>query len=159
MKLLFKIILFAIFFNISTLMVAAMNIFPAGTILYGDVIYNATDPNHLPSADTMFSNLINNTEIPIIGHVGQIGFAALVLLIFGVGIVLTWITKDPKIIAAMLVGTLFYMMYCNSKSFIENLSKNTGPLTGYIVLMVSLGVIILFLITLMDYLTTQSNEE
>lgn len=159
MKLLFKIILFAIFFNISTLMVAAMHIFPAGTILYGDVIYNADDPNHLPSADDMFSNLINNTQIPVIGHIGKIGFTSLLLVIFGVGIALTFITKDPKIIASMLVGTLFYMMYCNSTSFIENMSKSTGPLTGYIVLMISLGIIILFLITLMDYLTTQSNEE
>jgi len=159
MKLLYKIIFFAIFFNISALMVTAMNIFPAGTVLYGDMLYNAKDPSQVPSANTMFSNLIANTDIPIIGHIGTIGFTALLATLFGIGIVITAVTKDPKIIAALVVGTLFYTMYCNSKSLFENMSKNLGPITGYIVLMVGLGILITFLITTIDYLTYQSEGD
>lgn len=161
MKLLFKIILFMIFFNISALMITAMNIFPAGTTLYGDVTYDATDPNHVPSAEEMFTKLMGGMNNPIIpGVSGSLNtYTAVLFAIVTFGIAITIITKDAKLVAAAILATVFVIMFANSKTLFENLAKGATPVVGYLSLMIGLGVLIIFIITTMDYVSTQSNEE
>jgi len=158
MKLLFKIILFMIFFNISALMITAMNIFPAGTTLYGDAVYDAKDPNHIPSAEDMFSNLLTNMNNPIISGLG-ITYTAIMFAIVTFGIVVSFLTKDAKLVATGIIATVFVIMFANSKALFENMLKSTSNIVGYLALMIGVGVLIIFVITAMDYVTAQSNEE
>lgn len=157
MKFIFKIILFAIFFNISAVMIASTNFFP--NTLYGDATTYGLDPEHPetnPTPEVMFTRLITNSngEAATLWGV-TLTFSAIMGTIALLAIGAAIATKSTTPVALGLVGVLFTVMYANSKNSFDSIMANLDSVTWYLGLMVGLGVLIMFVIALMDYASGQ----
>lgn len=157
MKLLFRIVLFMLFFNIAAFMVSAMNIFPNS--LYGDAThYNLDDPTNLPTPEQMFDNLLLNNRMEITKIIGfDLEWNIIIGGILVVVAAVAALTHSSGIISIGFTATMFVFMYTNSKSLFDGLAADMGHMTGYIALMLGLGVFVLVIITIMDYASGQTS--
>jgi len=168
MKIFLDFTIFFVFFNIALFMIAAIGFFPY--TVYGDATtykydpndpnYDMNDPNKIPSADKIFDNLLGNFNnlfgIPLIPGLGNVlTFGLLTTIIFGVGVGLVWITKQTTIIAVTLFIYIFLLMYANSRNSIDAIAHSLDSSVLYILAMFGVGMLIFFVIGIMDYLSSQ----
>lgn len=165
MKFLFNAVLFLIFFNIGAFMIASIGFFPS--VIYGDLVGDTwgTDlenPNTLPTPTTVFNNLLKNSQgeafsVGVGSEQTTISFWMVTVGILGLAVALTFITKSPQIVAVVIVGAVFYFMYWNSKRSLESLAGNLDANVQYVALMVGIGMLVVIVLTVMDYLSGQSS--
>ena len=156
MKLLFKIILFLIFFQIATFFVAYSNFFP--NTIYGDVTSygDLSDPSSLPTAEVMFNRIVLNAGetveiLPRIELTWGVLMGSIVLITIGLGA----LTRSPIIVTLGLISTMFLFMYNNSKDSIAGITQNMDVSVQYFVLMIGIGILVVIILTIMDYASGQ----
>jgi len=162
MRLIFKIVIFFLFFNMACFFVASTNFFP--TTFYGDIIsddsYNLDDPNNLPSPDDMFTAFITNSVTGDVANIAGVQFTfgyilgGLILVGFGA----SFLTRSTTPIAFMIIGVVFTTMWANSKRVLDSLVADMGGSVQYLVLMFAVGVLILFVITIVDLASGQRSS-
>lgn len=159
MKKIFIILLWMIFFNVATFAVAALHIFPYS--LWGDATtYGLDDPNELPTPEQLFERLVTNTNGSIAKLLGQeLRFNHIIVAMAGIGAIVAIATTSMAPFVVGLVGSLFVLMYSNSKTVFDQIASNLGGVTFYIILMIGLGILILFILTAMDYAAGQVSSE
>lgn len=156
MKKIFLIVLFMVFFNISAFLVASVGIFP--NTLYGDAFYNIEDTETLPTEQEMFGRLLENTYTERYELLGiSLGFWEIMSALAVASIAIAIATKSTAPIAIALVGVMFGVMYMNSRSLFDQITGGLDGSVQYLVLMVGVGILILFVITAMDYAAGQSS--
>lgn len=146
--------MFAIFFNISAVLVAWTGFFP--NALWSDAFGIGTDPEQLPTANNVFTILVTKPT----GEIAKLwGYNLTISVIMGTiaafSLGVSIVTKQTSVIAMGLVGYLFWTMYSNSKGIFQEIIADLGGSAYYIALMISLGIAIMFVITLMDYAAGQ----
>lgn len=159
MKKIFLFLFFMIFFNIAAFAVSSMNIFPHS--IYGDAThYDLSDSDDLPTAETVFQRLVTNTGGDIAEFMGvELTFSAVILGMATLGGIIAVATKSMIPFVVGLIGSLFVLMYSNSRSIFDQIMGNLGGSVQYLVLMIGVGVLLLFVITAMDYAAGQSSGE
>lgn len=165
MKIMFKFLLVMILFNISSILVAASGFF-GENVLYGDIV--SDDPNEIISIENVMDNLFRKVDgslpsidIPVLSKIiGVIEFswATITVSIFAFAIAVGIITKStPTVIPAALVGSIFLLMWVNSKDVFDEMVAGLDNLVLYIVLMIGVGFFFVALIAIMDYLSGQQS--
>lgn len=155
MRLIPDMILFAVFFNIAAVFVAATGFFP--NTLYGDAFHIGTDASNLPAAEILWNAFVLTPGGTIISLWGnsltfKVVMALGVVLAVGIG----FLTKGTNTIAMALVGYVFFTMYTNSKTLFDTMLSNMDSIVQYLALMVGVGVLIMFVILMMDYASGQA---
>ena len=163
MKFLFKIILFLIFFQIALFFVAYTNFFP--NTIYGDVTHygDLSDPDNLPNAETMFNRIVLNAgEEAYLVDVGPIQYnltwGDLMIGIVAITIAVGALTRSPVLVTLLLICTMFLFMYNNSKDSIQGITENMHVSVQYFVLMIAVGVLVVIVLTIMDYAAGQRSS-
>lgn len=163
MKFLFNVVLFLIFFNVAAFMVASIGFFHNG--IYGDLMLgdDMETSSGLPDAETFFNRLLENSQgdafsFGIGTETFTISFSMVTIGIIGLAIALAFFTKSPQIVAVIIVVAVFYFMYWNSKRSLESLAGNLDGNVQYIVLMCGIGMLVVIVLTVMDYLSGQSSS-
>lgn len=147
-------------FSIAAVAIAYTGFFGANT-LYGDIV--SDDPNELLSTENTLQSLwydpvddrLPGFDIPLIGRIEfswtflTIGMLAFALLIGRV------MHATPSVIAAAVVGSIFLLMYTNSKKAFESIYGTMDPVALFIVLMIGVCFFFFIIITIMDYLSGQ----
>jgi hypothetical protein len=160
-KFIFKVIFFMIFFNLAAFFIAYTGFFP--NTIYGDVMYSDSldNPNELPTAEGMFMNLVTNTNggianfsVPILGEV-TLTFAGVIGLFTAVGAVIAIATHSMIPIVTALIGIMFTVMYSNSKSLFDAMITDLGGAAQYLMLIFGVGMLIMIILTIMDYAAGQ----
>lgn len=157
----FKFLFFMILFNVAAIMVAASSFF-GENVLYGDIV--SDNPDELISTEAVLENLFRNVDgslpgvdIPVIGRF-EFSWATITIGIFAFAIAVGFITKStPTVIPAALVGSIFLLMWVNSKEVFDEMVGGMDSIVLYIGLMVGVGFFFLVLITIMDYLSGQDS--
>jgi len=142
--------MFMVFFNIAAMFIAYTNFFP--NTLYGDTLGVGDDPANLKTAESVFTTLSGG--VTFFGY--ELSFVVIMsgLIIFSIGVGV--FTKSGPIGLAMgLVGFLFVTMWTNSKQALDSISGSMDSSISYIMLMIGVGILIMFVITLMDYAAGQ----
>lgn len=159
MKLLYKFLLFAIFFNMGLFFISYINFFPC--TFYGDVTtYGLENAENLPTAETMFTRLITNLNGEVASFAGfhlTFGFITGTLIVIGLGA--SFLAQSTTPIALLLVGSLFTIMWANSKRVIDSLTSGLDSSVNYLILMVAVGVLIVFIIEIADVASGQRSAD
>lgn len=161
MKILFKIIMFMVFFNLAAFLVAATGFFHGNT-LYGDVTvynpedenYDLSDPYKLPTPEQMFDKLISGG--PKVGPYDISWNFIIFTLIIATGVVGA-LLRSTVLVSIALVITLFFM-FNNSQTLFRSIAGNMDASVMYIGLMIGIGVFIIVVLTIMDYAAGQSSS-
>lgn len=159
MKFFFMVILFVVFFNISAFLIAATGFFPA--TLYGDVVtYDLNDPDNLPSPETMLNRLITNggDVIKIVPGVFELRWDVLMGSIVAITIALGALTRSTIPVTLGLITTMFLFIYNNSKNTLSAMTQSMDATVQYIVLMLAVGILIIIVLTIMDYAAGQHSS-
>lgn len=157
MNIMFNFLLFMVLFNISAVAIASTEFFGECT-LYGDIVGREPgdiieDLWHDPVDDNLPGFGIN---LPMFGEVAIFSWATLTASILIVSVAIGAITKStPTVIPAGIVGTVFLLMYTNSKNTFEAIIGNQGEFALYIGAMIGVGFFFMALIVIMDYLSGQ----
>lgn len=143
-------------FQVAALFIASTGFFP--NALYSDAFNIGEDPENLKTADQVFAALIADPvtkgPIKILGNsVG--GFTALVIILVTIGGVAVAVTKQASMLSIPIIGLLFYSMWANSRTVFESLASGLDSSVNYLIIMIGLGMLIMFVITLLDYLSGQ----
>lgn len=169
MKLLYKFVFFMVFFNITAGLVASLNIF--SDCLYSDV-YGQIDPDdpnsiqNISATDAVLENIWTNQitgigfTVPVLNiYIGlTFSWVELTIGLFAVCLFIGYFTKTtPVAITIALIGSIFYFMYVNSKGVFTEITDSMDLRVGYIVLMIGIGVLLLIIITIMDYISGQQS--
>lgn len=159
MKKIFLFLFFMIFFNIAAFAVSSMNIFPYS--IYGDAThYDLSNSDDLPTAEIMFQRLVTNTNGSVAKFMGvELTFSTVILGMATLGGIIAIATKSMTPFVVGLIGSLFVLMYSNSRLIFDQITGNLGGSVQYLVLMIGVGVLILFVITAMDYAAGQSSGD
>lgn len=164
MKIMFKFILFMVLFNVAAVMIATTGFF-GENVLYGDIV--SDDPDNLAAPETVIENLwrkpIDNSlpsfTIKILGKETDIVVFNWVTLTIGIFVLCLLIGRimhaTPSIVAAGVVGSVFLLMYVNSKKLFDSITASMDSSVNYIVLMIGIGFMFLVIITIMDYISGQ----
>jgi len=149
----FRFVLFAALFNIALIFIASTGWFGTNT-LYGDTF---VDVDEQTTAEALFNIMVlkpAGTTPSLFGV--ELTFTGLMVGLIGASVVVGFLTKSGlAIISVGLVGYLFIALYANSTEAFYKITNNLGSSVTYLVLMVGLGVLIMFVITLMDYASGQ----
>lgn len=170
MKLIFHFLLFAILFNIASITIAATGFF-GSNVLYSDLV--SDDPNELISAEEVMEKLFTDPitddvpglsiSIPFIKDnidISILSWATLTTGILTICFVLGFVTKStPTIVPAGIVGSIFLLMYANSRSIFDEIQSNLHNITEYVILMVAFCFLYFVIIAIMDYISGQSSGE
>lgn len=164
MKTMFYILLFMVLFNIAAVAVASTNFF-GSNVLYGNIVSDdPTQPLSAPEVvlESLWRNPVDNSlpsyTIPYL----NIGLAVFSWSFLTIGIFLFALLigrvmhATPSIIAAAMVGSIFLLMYTNSKSVFEQITGSLDPIANYLVLMIGVAFFFIALITIMDYISGQN---
>lgn len=159
MKFFFKIILFMIFFNVACFFVAFTQFFP--NTIYGDIFVYGNDlsnPASLPTAETVFNRIIMNggETFKLAGY--EITWSVLMGSIVAITILVGALTRSTIVVTIGLISTMFLFIYNNSKNSLQSITQNMDVSAQYFVLMLSLGVLIIIIITIMDYASGQQSS-
>jgi len=141
--------MFMIFFNIAAMFIAYTDFFP--NTLYGDTL-GVGEPADMKTAESVFTTLSGGATL--FGY--ELSFAVIMggLILFSVGVGI--FSKSGVIGLAMgLIGFLFVTMWTNSKQALDSITANMDSSVSYLILMVGVGILIMFVITLMDYAAGQ----
>jgi len=152
-----KIVIFMVMFNIAAFLIAATGFFPYS--IYGDATnnYDLDDPSNLHSPETMFNQIILNAGETFTLAGFEITFGVLMGSIVIIAIGIGALTRSTIPITLGLLSTMFLFMYNNSKTAFDQIMTHLDETAGYIGLMLGLGVLILFVIVIMDYAAGQKN--
>jgi len=142
--------MFLIFFNIAAALIAYTDFFP--NTLYGDALDIGDNPISTDTAYTVFSNI--GAAIPFLDYKLSFGIIMGVLLLFMISVG-KYTNSGLQGMAAGLVAFLFVAMWANSKQALDSIIGSMDSSISYIVLMISVGILIMFVITLMDYAAGQ----
>lgn len=165
MKMFFKIVMFLVFFNLAAFFVAATGFFDEEATFYGDVFKDIDDrdledPDNLPNATTVMERiLLNGLEeitIPVINF--TLNWWAIIGGIIVFAIIVGYFTHSMAPIALGFVSSVFVLMFNNSQSMMLGITQNMHQVTQYIVLMIGVGVLIIIILTLMDYASGQASS-
>lgn len=167
MRIQFQILIFAVFFNIALFFIAATGFFPytfygdATTYDVDDPEYDINDPDKLPSADEMFNRLAYNTvEGKLASYAGvDLTYGVIIVGIVGLSLLIGAITKSSSAVSLLLVGSLFTLMWANSKRIIDSLVSGLDTSVNYLVVMFLLGMMISFVILLYDTASGQKSTK
>jgi len=150
-----------VFFNLAAFFVAYTNFFD--TTIYGDITTygDLSDPNSLPSAETMINRIMLNggdtvVLVPILEL--ELTWGVLMGSIMAITIALGAITRSPVIITLGLISTMFLFIYNNSKNSLAAITQNMDVGAQYLVLMLGVGMLIIIVLTIMDYAAGQRSS-
>ena len=168
MKTIFYILLFMVLFNIAAIAVAYTNFF-GSDVLYGDLV--SDDPTRpLDAPDIILEKLwfdpvvggsprftINVPFTDISLDVVVFSWSMLTIGMLGFALAIGKIMHaTPSIIAAAMVGSIFLLMYTNSKKIFESIVGGSDAIAWYLVAMFGVAFFFIALITIMDYLSGQN---
>ena len=162
MKFLFKVILFMVFFNLAAFFVAYTNFFD--TTIYGDITVYGDDlsnPDNLPSAETIINRIMLNggDTVVLVPYLElELTWGVLMGSIMGITIALGAITRSPVIVTLGLISTMFLFIYNNSKNSLTAITQNMDVGAQYLVLMLGVGMLIIIVLTIMDYAAGQRSS-
>jgi len=160
LKKIYVIIFFLVFFNIFSFLFAIggpLNIFPYsyGT---GNPSYNITTGDNMSS-----QQVAENATGYTFDNALSLFFVNLDLkqgwnILFSVGILVgaalaAWVTKSPAPLVVGFIGNLMKNTYVNNMSIFNEL-----PINSYIMLAVGVGMILLFIMTCAEYMTSGHGE-
>jgi hypothetical protein len=154
MRIVLDIVLFAVFFNIAAVLIAATGFFP--TTLYSDAFGLGENPETLPTYEVVFNILVSGsiTELKKLwGLELTVESIMTIAVVAGVGV--AFVTRQTQIIAMALIGYVFWNMYLNSRSAFNTIAANMDVHINYIALMIALGIAIMFIVVLADYASGQ----
>lgn len=168
MKTMYYFLLFMILFNMGSVAIAYTGFFGANA-MYSDII--STNPDELVDVETLMESLWGNESgvIPSVGvtipgteiELGVITFnwVTITIGIFAFAIGIAFFTKSSAgpVISGAIVGSIFLLMYVNSKQFFDRIENSMPSITAYIALMIGLVFFFLVIITIMDYLSGQQS--
>lgn len=148
MKKLYVVILFLIFFNVFIIMFNSFSLFPM-SLEEGQNYSNADSSTaegtweDVSGSDfgDIFSIIfvdINSDPLNILGTILIIGGAAFI----------AWLTRSPAPFVVAVVANVFKNTYVNSMSVFEQF-----PINNYMMIAGMIGMIILFIVTCLEYLT------
>jgi len=163
MRILLKITLFMILFNVATFFIASTGFF--SNAFYGDAVGELTldDEAHLADPGNIIFTMASNSGETLgvsLGFLGEAGtFAALVLIILGLGGALTYFTQQSAFIAIPIAGILFFNLYANSKSLLNAISANFPSQVNYLILMFGICMLFMFIIYLIDIPSGQKSSD
>ena len=156
MKRLYKFMFILAFLQGAIVLVNAMSIFPYTFYDTAEVDY-INDANNLPTAEEWFVSMF----APDIGFSVPIVDALSILVIFlGIGVV-GGVAMQGSFIPVVISfqGYMIFTMIVNSRKFLDKmlLSWGSQPMI-YVVLLLGLGIILLFLVTILET-TSHSNKD
>ena len=158
MKMLYRIILFMLLWNISIVMISATGFF-GDAVFYGDVFtrMDSTDPN------VVLTQFTNESTIKIMGFEITLTSAGILAGSIGVGLAIGFVSGSIAPIALCIVIGLFITMFNESKQLLAKVFNQaplgSNPALVYIVLMIGLGVLFLFLLEVADIASGQRSSE
>lgn len=149
-----------VLFNLATVMIAATGFF-GEDVLYSDIVSKETNELKPPQdvLEDLWRNPIDDTlpNFSILGYeLVVFSWATLTIGIFVLSLAIGKLMgSTPTVIAAGVIGSIFLLMYKNSKQVFETMAEGLGPSAPYVVLMLSVAFLFVVLITVMDYLSGQ----
>lgn len=146
MKKLYIVIFFLIFVNIINIMVVGLGMFPSSYVEESDEnITNVSEGEEVfeywTDDDFDFGDILGL----MFGSTGSV--AALVLGIGG-SVGLSWLTHSTAPLAVGVLASVFAAIYVNTINIF-----NSYPIHNYIFLACTIGMVVLFVITSVEYLT------
>ena len=167
MKVIFKFVLFMVFFNLAAVFVASLQIFPTTVysdlyVMEDDIPNDLSDPDNLPGEFEVIARFLSNTpqfgeELKIAGYTIDLTFWGIVVVAMGGIAAASIVLQSVNPVLGGIAVMLFVFMYLNSKSLFDQLLDNQPGSVNYLILMISVGVIIMFLISVFDYAAGQSS--
>ena len=156
MKMMYKIMIFLAMFQITVIMVEALDVFPNSFFKENEIeTLDIKDTDDMPqAAETVFSNMFLPSQDIFPGY-ARYGVAILVGMILTVGVIISFATKQPpaSIVVAVL-GYSFFNMISNGFSFFSNLFRTwDSPSLIYLGLSIGVGLVIIVVITILESLT------
>jgi len=142
--------MFMVFFNIAAMFIAYTNFFP--NTLYGDTLGVGDEPRDISTAEAVFSELAGG--VTFFGFTLSFGIIMSGLVMFAISVG-AFTKSGLNGLAVGLVSFLFVTMWANSKQALDSITANMDSSINYIVLMIGVGILIMFVITLMDYAAGQ----
>lgn len=135
-------------------------------VIYGDMSYVQMEgTSNLRSPEEMFNYLIFGSTItinlPVISNLmdttWEINWAWIMGSLVVAACVIGWAVGSLVPVAIGLMTGMFVLMYNNSKTLFDEMLTHLDSITGYVGLMIGLGVLIVIVITIMDYSSGQKN--
>ena len=158
MKILYKILLFMLLWNISVVMIGATGFF-GDAVFYGDVYtrMSSSDPN------AVLDRFTGNNTINVFGIELSLTSAGILGSCIAIGVAISFVSGSMSPIALCVVIGLFLTMFNESKQLLSKVFNQvplgSNPALVYVVLMIGLGVLILFLLEVIDIASGQRNTE
>jgi len=149
MKTIYKIMFMLAFLQGVIIMVNALDVFP-NTFYSDSEIQGIQDVNDLPTAEEWFIQMFA-PDIVIFGE--PIVDVMAIVSLFLVGGVVVGIAMRGSFLPVVIAiqGYMVFTMLTNSKSFFDKLLTNWGtPSLMYLALLFGLGIIMLFVVTLLE---------
>lgn len=151
----YRIVVFTVFFNLACIFVAATDWF-GDSVFYGSV-FKDIDAN---SGATETFNAIFSHGAPfgsIWGYDITL-FGLFVTILAVVGVVGLVSKQSPQIFGMFMVGAVFLTMYVNSADLMYKILHEFDSIVNYLGLILGVGVLIMLVMTLMEYATGQSSR-
>lgn len=151
MKNLYKIFIFFMIFQMTAIVVSALDVFPSGTGLFSDL---------------SFEDIEGKSPEEVIGYlifpeVSGYSILSVILVAIGVGgVAIAFVTKNISIAMVGLTAGIFAPMITQSRSFFNVLftTWDVGALT-YLGLTIGVGLIAILIITLLEIPTHGKSGE
>ena len=155
MKKIYVIILFLIFFNLFTFMLAWLDVFPYayGT---GNPSYNITDGENISSqvvAENATGFSYDNILRIFLGDLSTAGGILATIAFYGAGVVAAWLTRSAAPFVVVFIGNIMKNTYVTNMDVF-----NQFPVNTYFMAAVGIGMIILFVVTCAEVLTHGHGE-
>ena len=155
MKKLYIILIFLVFFNIFSFMFNAIELFP---YVYGEgnPSYNLSEYENKSSeeiAESASGYSYDDFLRIILGDVDSLGDMMLTVGILGAAIAMAWLTKSGAPLIIGVVGNLMKNMYIQNMAIFEQF-----PINNYLMLATGVGMVLLFIITCIEYMVHGHGE-
>lgn len=167
MKWIFRILFFAILFNISLFFIASTGFFPY--TVTGDAFEKTgkdlSDPDSasFPTPWEVFKQYITNGfgNLPVLGTNTVLNIGVIFGAFAAIGLVAGYISQGsgPIIASISIIGIIFYLMWANSKDVIYTATEGLSSSVNYLILMMLFGALMMFVITAMDYASGQTSGD
>ena len=169
MRIQFQIMTFFILLNIAIFFIASTGFFKytfagdAFTFDVDDPEYDINDPSRLPSPDKIFERLMTNVVTGSIAEVPylklELTFPILMTSLVIISIAIGVATKSTNGVAMMIVGSMFVIMWQNSRRIIDSLTSGLDSSVNYLILMFLVIMMISFVILVYDTASGQRSTK
>jgi hypothetical protein len=158
MKILYKIVLFLVLVQLTTLLVSSLGVFPAGSLPYSDTNRLLDENGDLTVnsiMDELFSDFEVDINIPIISsffgstHLA-IGWGSVTVIFLAMIGLSFFLGASSSILATALMAYWMVSMLWWSKSWFEDIAGNYPAVIGYLVTIIMFGIVYLYVVTYLE---------